>query len=711
MANRHISYFLLILLLLLGGCRDNGRLSPYVDLEEIEQKVVKPEEKSAVLEADTAEKKKDGPRFRDFTVDTQGKNPYLAQLRSNLAGGVENKSKEGILLNFDNADIYEVIQVIADVLNINYIIDPQVKGVVNIRSGRKIQLNQLMGVFKKILHINGLDIRNEGSYEYIYVNKKLAAKIINGPDQSGNVREDSEVILQIIPVLNLSAKEAQKLVEPYLSSQGAIYILPDQNTLMICDYSSKVLDILTLLSRLDISPLASLKINAIKIEKAPLYDLRDELLEIFKAMGINKKDFEGISVIPLERVNSLLLISKNEDLMKTTLQWVHELDVIPSQDRDNIYIYNVRNSVASELADLVNSLIGEDSPKSRSSKRPTSSKSKIKSSKNISKSTKSKSLSKPRTPRSSLRFVGVPMLLADDGRNIILIRALPADYSRLVKLLERLDNMPRQVLVEVMVAEISLGNALEFGVEWAFHNKNLKVNGSEYEQTFSTNNFADIAAGFAYKVIDSSDNIVGTLQALAGENDMTILSSPQVLVLNNETAKIDVGQEVPIVTTETYRDSTDVATDSVDKTVEYKNTGIILEVTPKINYNGIIILDVDQEVSTAEENTTSGINSPIIAKRKVTTKMAVKDGQSILIGGLIRNESNTIETGVPFLMDIPVLGYLFKYTKDSKAKRELLIMITPHVIETEDVLDQYIREFQEKVRGLRQKMMGREEEG
>jgi general secretion pathway protein D len=618
---------------------------------------------------------------------------------------------EGVLLNFDNADIYEVIQVIAATLDINYIIDPQVKGVVNIRSGKKIPTSQLLSVFKKILHINGLDIRSEGDYDYIYVNKKLSAQIINNADQAGNVKEGSEVIIQVIPILHLSAKEAVKLVDPYLSPQGTIYTIPDQNTLLICDYSSKVLDILTLLSRLDISPLASLTINVIKIENAPLYDLRDELNEIFTAMGINKKDFEGISVIPLERVNSLLLISKNEELIKSTLQWVYELDVVPSQDRDNIYIYNVRNSVSSELAELVNSLISEDNPKSKTSKR-SSTKSKIKSSKNIKKSVKSKSAAaKSKPPLSSLRFVGVPMLLADDGRNIILIRALPADYSRLVKLLERLDNLPRQVLVEVMVAEISLDDGLEFGVEWAFHNNNLKVNGSQYEQNFITN-FAGLAAknmGFVYNILDSGGDPVAVLNALSSKTDVTILSSPQVLVLNNETAKIDVGREVPIVTTETYRDTTNISTDSVDKTVEYKNTGIILEVTPKINYNGIIILDVDQEVSTAEKNITSGINSPIIAKRKVTTKMAVKDGQSILIGGLIRNETNIIETGVPFLMDIPLLGYFFKYKEESKAKRELLIMITPHVIETEDVLDQYIREFKEKVKGLREKMMGRED--
>ena len=705
MLNRRPYYIFLILLLLLSSCSAPQGLSPYVDLEQLDQTIERSDEKSAVLEVDTSKAEQEEPKIKDFSIKTSGENPYLLQKETSRGNAVVADNGEGVLLNFDNADIYEVIQVIAEALDINYIIDPQVKGVVNIRSGKKIPISQLLTIFKKILHINGLDIRSEGNYYYIHVNKQLSSNIIKSPGQIGDLEEGSDVIIQVIPVLHLSVKEAQKLVEPYLSAQGTIYSLPDQNILLVCDYSSKVIDVVSLLARLDISPLAALKINVIKIKNAPLYDLRDELLEIFIAMGVNKRDFEGISVVPLERVNSLLLISKNEELIKSTLGWVEELDVVPTQDRDNIYIYNVRNSVASELAELVNKLISEDTPGSKTDK-PTAVKNR--NTKNIKQSPKIKAKNsiKSKAPLSSLRFVGVPMLLADDGRNIILLRALPADYSRLVKLLERLDNLPRQVLVEVMVAEISLSNELELGVQWAFHNKNLKINGSKYTQTFSTS-LPDVTAGFAYNVMDSADNIVGMLQALAGENNLTILSSPQVLVLNNETAKIDVGQEVPIVTTETYRDTTTTTTNSIDKTVEYKNTGIILEVTPKINYNGIIILDVAQEVSTAEENTTSGINSPIIAKRKVNTKMAVKDGQSILIGGLIRNETNTIETGVPFFKDIPLVGYFFKYKKDKKSRRELLIMITPHVIETEDVLDQYIREFKNKVKGLREKMIGR----
>ncbi|HHK60577.1 MAG TPA: type II and III secretion system protein, partial [Desulfobacterales bacterium] len=192
--------------------------------------------------------------------------------------------------------------------------------------------------------------------------------------------------------------------------------------------------------------------------------------------------------------------------------------------------------------------------------------------------------------------------------------------------------------------------------------------------------------------------IFALLNMLAENNNLSVLSSPQILVLNNETATVNVGDQVPIVTSQI----TDTANNTTsNQTIQYKDTGTILNVTPRINYDGIILLEVDQQVSQVNEALSTGVNSPTISTRQVKTKLAVKDGQTILIGGLIRRKKTDNETGVPFLKDVPVLGSLFKYQVRGDEKTELLIMITPYVIENEDVLDQYIREFREKTRGLR----------
>jgi general secretion pathway protein D len=194
---------------------------------------------------------------------------------------------------------------------------------------------------------------------------------------------------------------------------------------------------------------------------------------------------------------------------------------------------------------------------------------------------------------------------------------------------------------------------------------------------------------------------------LASNNDLSVLSSPQVLVLNNETATINVGDQVPIVTSQfTDIAATSGTTGTANQTIQYKDTGIILNVTPRINYDGIILIDIDQQVSSVNETIKTGVNSPTISTKEVKTKLAVKNSQSILIGGLISHDRTNSESGIPFIKDVPVLGNLFKYQQEINNKKELLIMITPYVIENENVLDQYIEQFKQKTNELRHEIYG-----
>ncbi|MCK5611330.1 hypothetical protein KAR91_56190, partial [Candidatus Pacearchaeota archaeon] len=533
-----------------------------------------------------------------------------------------------------------------------------------------------------------------------YVAKKSSADAIRSPEQIGQLQDSSARVIQIIPVMHMSAQEALKLIEPYLSAQGSIHDLPLYNMLIINDYESKVIDALMVLAKLDIAPLAFLKVRLVRVDNVPLFDLRDELIEILDALKVNTKNFDGVSVMALERINSLLLVSNNEAMIKTAWKWIEDLDVVPSLDRDNIYIYNVRNSIASELTDLVSSLIAEEDPKSKTIQKKAAAQKGTKKAQSTKKKT-----SGGKKSLSTLRFAGEPVLFADDDRNIILIRALPPDYSRIVKLLERLDNMPRQVLVEVIVAEVDLTDTLSLGVQWALHNNDLKINDSQYTQEFKTELVPDIS-GFTYQVLSGGAQRA-LLKTLSSQTDLTFLSSPQVLVLNNETATVNVGDSVPIETSSTQTGTGDTSV-SVDKTIQYKDTGVILEVTPQINYNGVILLDIKQTVSSAVPTTTGVTSSATIKTAELKTKLAVKDGQSIMIGGMIKRDEDFQEDGVPLLKDIPLLGYLFKYESSTVTKKELLIMVTPYVIETEDVLDQYIKEFGQKMAELRESLHGSE---
>ena len=692
-------------LFVLGGCtpitsQDMPKTRD-VDLADIRSRIEKIPRSSILLEQEEGiNDARKTPIAADFAKG-DGANQALLQVKPEGPGKEEvqetseEKAGSGIALNFDNADIYEVIHVIGDMLELNYIIDPAVNGVVNIRSSREVPKSQLKEVFLKILHINGLDLRDEGGHSYIFVSAKPYSGKFSTADDIDDLKPSSRIVLQIVPLLNLQAEESVKLVESYLSPRGSIQVLENQNWLLIHDYETNVIDILTILSKLDVSPLSSLKMRLVRVHNAPIEEIKTELSEIFTALHINKKDQGSLNIVSLGQVNSLLLVSPSEFLVENAARWIKELDITVGSDRDNIYIYNARNTVASELANLVTRLITEESD---TTSGKTTKKKKAADRKT---SVKSKATEKGNGPMASLRFAGTPKLIADDTRNIVIIRALPPDYSRLVKLLERLDNLPRQVLVEVIVAEVYLKDELALGVEWAFDNNLLgSNNGTKYTMDVASTvfNVDNTLSNGLSLLINSGNDVAALLNALASTTNLSILSSPQILVLNNETATVNVGEEVPIVTSVTENNA---SAERVDKTIQYKDTGVILEVTPQINYDGVILLDLKQTISKAMSVPENGVQSAPIRKRELKTKLAVKDGQSILMGGLIGTDKTVSNSGIPFLKDIPFLGYLFKYESQKIEKTELLVMVTVYVIESEQVLDQYIHEFKGTMDGFR----------
>ncbi|MGM0682343.1 MAG: secretin N-terminal domain-containing protein, partial [Thermodesulfobacteriota bacterium] len=511
---------LLVWGLVLTGCgakseskREKGLA---LDLAEINENLVKQGDRSGVLEAEQSarEKREDRPDVKSLSFFKDGKNSDLADIpgskeeRRGTDAGKRVDQEEGILLNFNNADIYEVIKVIAEALDLNYIIDPQVKGVVNIHSGKKIPYSELFAVFKKILHINGLDISKEEDYYYIHMAKKASPDQVYGPDNVDELKDSSRQVIQVIPLFYIPAAEAMDLLNPYLSAQGGVYSLGSQNTLIISDYESKVADALRILAKLDTASLASMEVQLVRIDEAPVSKLKEELDEILQALKVNAEPLQGVAVIPLARINSLLLVGISEENVTMARRWINELDVMPASDQDSIYVYNVRNSVASKLADLVKQLISEEEPVSDKENHQDD---------------RNKAHPGRKPPLSSLGFKGSPVIFADDDRNMVLIRGLAPDYKRVVRILEKLDTLPRQVLVEVILAELTLKNELSFGIEWAFHNQNISKGGQDYRQDFISN-LADLVysdaegvPGFTY-ALSKGRNVYGLLQTLASPN-------------------------------------------------------------------------------------------------------------------------------------------------------------------------------------------------
>jgi general secretion pathway protein D len=208
-----------------------------------------------------------------------------------------------------------------------------------------------------------------------------------------------------------------------------------------------------------------------------------------------------------------------------------------------------------------------------------------------------------------------------------------------------------------------------------------------------------------YNAVFTGTDLYARLYALAGENRLNVLSSPHILAANNKEAKIEVGEEVPIVTSEYSPESVDTTQTITSRSIQYRDTGILLTVTPRINEKGLVAMDVSQEVSQVSDQTISGISSPIITKRSAKTSLVVQNGSTIVIGGLIQEQRERSMSGIPFFSKIPLLNYFFSYTKNKVTKTELVILITPHTIRSLEEADLITKEFKDKIEGLK-KMIG-----
>jgi general secretion pathway protein D len=255
----------------------------------------------------------------------------------------------------------------------------------------------------------------------------------------------------------------------------------------------------------------------------------------------------------------------------------------------------------------------------------------------------------------------------------------------------------------VLIAEVNMKGDTEFGVEWALRNPNTSLGGykgeSRTETTYGLGGLGTdlgtaLNKGFSYRF--GSDRLQAFLVAQASQNKLNILSCPQILAADNKEARIEVGEEVPIVTSE-YVPLTTQNVDQTSRNIEYRNTGVILTVTPRINDKGLVSMDIEQEVSKAQPLVTGGIQSPTITNRKAQTSLVVQNGTTIVIGGLIGQESTRSVNGIPFLSGIPLLGYLFSDTKSSKLKNELIILITPHVVTNINEAEIISQDFRNKV--------------
>jgi general secretion pathway protein D len=295
----------------------------------------------------------------------------------------------------------------------------------------------------------------------------------------------------------------------------------------------------------------------------------------------------------------------------------------------------------------------------------------------------------------------ITRIIPDEVTNTIVILATPEDYTLMYETIQKIDIVPRQVMIEVLIAEVTLGDDLQFGIEWSIK---AKVDSGFISMGFNTGLDRTKAQGFTFLGIDRTGLIQGFLQALAAESKVNVLASPHILAADNREARIQIGNQVPIVTSETPISTTGTTGTSISRSIQYKDTGVILKIKPLINESGLVSLDLSQEVSDYFLQNIYGSDYPVITKREATTNLVAQDGETIVIGGLIQENFKRTRAGIPFLSKIPLLGWLFSNTSDSDKRTEVIMLLTPLVVKNPEEAKNMTNVYIQRIKGVKKEL-------
>jgi general secretion pathway protein D len=627
-----------------------------------------------------------------------------------------------LTLNFEQTDIYEVITTFCELLKINYIIEGKVQGKITLQTFRKVPTKDLYSVFEQILAVNGITVVKSGNFYRFVPIRDSSKKALNlHYGNKPKMPDKDRVVIQLIPLKNLPPATIKKTIAPLITKNGILLDVPETNILMLIDLASSARQITHVVEALDTDRISSSDIQLYTINHSDPEIVAQELNEIFGSMGYSSSLNKSLLFIPLARINSMLVVSTLEDVIERVDFWVEKLDQPISSGQLSTFVYYIQNAEAEKMAGVLNTLFGQkqkDSilggtpkPKSirTSGRNPTDNKRK-------KPKAKSKKTSFKVQGGLSSGLVGDVHIIPDVDTNSLIIRTEPKNYPSILEIIKKLDLLPQQVLIEVLILDLQLDDETRTGIEWALKgaigndgvangDKVIGGGGSGASSSLGAeiaNTATSLFAPGASFFVQQKDRFIGLLQAFALDSKVNIVANPILITSDNKEANISIADDIPISSSTI---STPTAGQPLTQsTIEFRSVGIKLGIVPKINSDNFVNLKIDQEISNIGPIFTTGSGStPSFTTRTMKTEVVLKDNQVLVMGGLIRTtETDTIE-GIPFLMNIPLLGRLFSTHLTKVNQTELMLFITPHIISnTED--SQFVTEqFKKKLRTLRVK--------
>lgn len=612
------------------------------------------------------------------------------------ASSAGDASAGGFELQFVDTEIGSVVgTVLGEGLGVPFVIDPQVKGPMTLQSAKPLSREQVLPALEAALALQGVALVDVQGVMNVVPMK-------DAPRRGASLRLPGAgpgvgFAVQVVPLSFVGAEEMQKILQPFTTEGGILRVDEARNLLLLAGSSQDIAKLQEVVKTFDVDWLAGMSFGIFPLEYVDAKTLSAELETILVS---DKSPLAGVvRFIPLGRLNSLLVVTPQTKYLKDVEAWIKRLDLGATTPGRRIYVYDVQNAKADDLARSLSRILSLDFDDTAIT-RPSGAAPRFNLAGTATERGGAVADSTP-LPRSSAGASDgeATKIVPNAENNSLMIFATPSEFAVIESALKRLDVMPIQVLIEASLAEVTLTDDMRYGLQWAYQ----AGDGTAVLSEASSGAISPQFPGFSYLFTGRTD-IRAVLNAIESITTVKVLSSPKLLVLNNREAQLQIGDQVPIIT------QSAVGTVDPDapivNAVQFRDTGVILRVTPRVNKSGLVLLDIEQEVSDVVPTTTSGIDSPTIQQRKIQSTVAVKNGETIALGGLIRESRSRSRSGLPLLSRLPILGEFFGSTDRAARRTELIVLITPKVLHSSADVADMMEDIRLQFRGLRKVVPG-----
>jgi general secretion pathway protein D len=613
----------------------------------------------------------------------------IKEEKSSAQAVKKEDSKKYVTIDFDNVDIGVLVKFISELTGKNFIIDDKVKGKVTVISPKKIPVSDVYKVFLSVLEVNGFTVVPAGNMIKIVPASLAREKSVETRVKNEPGAPDDRMVTQIVSLERANPDEIKRVLDPIISKSSSVISYPPAGILVITDYLSNIKRLQEIILALDVEG-AGDQISYIPLKNASASEVVKSLTTIFQQ---RQAKTTSIKFVADSRTNSVIILASVADT-ESVRKLVAMMDKDVPRSDSNIQVYYLQNSVAEDLAKVLNSI--KDSSAAATANTAAS----------------AAGAQKAAVPVISKNVQVVP----DKATNTLVIMAEREDYKVLENIIKQLDVPRAMVYIEALIMEVNANKDFQLGVEW----RGLKAVNDSTAAFIGSGGAGTSTNPGAYSILDSivtsststtttafpngfSLGVMGTgitiggitfptigavIQAYKTDQDVSILSTPQIMTLDNEDAEINVGENVPYIT---QQQASNVTSSSVSyNTYEYKDVGVILDITPHINQENFVRLKISLQSTKLTSAATSA--TPTTLKRTAKTTTVVKDNETIVIGGLVGDSTEDDIYRVPLLGDIPFLGWLFRTHSNTREKTNMYVFLTPHIVRTKQDADKIYQE-------------------